>query len=102
MSGNTQHMRLFRKSTSQTINCWTSVTCRAGDDKFISANMDVVFSNAAYEKFSKLCKESKNDKMDWVDAKVTSSWLKPQDIGNGKTKMALFVNDFEIWQADTI
>ena len=110
MSGNTQHMRLFRKSTSQTINCWTSVTCRAGDDKFISANMDVVFSKAAKEKFDKLARESKTKGTDMVDAKVTHSWIKAMVDREGKPVTdilghvvnCVFVNDFEVWNKEKL
>ena len=94
-------MRLFKKSSSQSIECWTSVTAKIGE-KFVSANMDIVFSEAANSKFGELCKESKTKGTDWVDAEVTSSWLKPQVGADGKTKMVLFVNDFRTWQADKV
>ena len=95
---NTQHMRLFRKSMSKTIDCWASVTAKVGEDKFASANMSVTFSDSAYEKFNRLCKESKTKGTDWVNAEVTHSWLKPEVGSDGKTRMTLFINDFKVWQ----
>lgn len=101
MNGNTQHMRLFKKSTSKSIDCWTSVTAKIGD-RFVSASMDIAFSQAAGAKFEQLCKESKTKGTDWVDAEVLSSWLKPEVKADGTVKMVLFINDFRTWQADKV
>ena len=102
MSGNTQHMRLFKRSSEKSIECWTSVTAKIGDNKFASANMTIAFSEAANKKFDELCRESEVKGTSWVNAEVTSAWLKPQVGSDGKARMVLFVNDFRTWQADKV